>query len=754
MYFKKATAVWGKEYVGERNVMLRFTAKIPATKDATISIAADSLYRLYINGKMVSHGPARCGKGWWRVDVLDISDKLAREENTIEIDVLNHGVMSFEYIKQPAFLQAEIVSEDTVLAATGVNGDFTARLNLSKQRVIDRYSYQRPFLEAWQLPVEYSDGVELCELNGINLTARTSDYPALERVYPKTAIAKGKFDYSRDYGEALPNSRHEYEDRPDFSYNTCEIEKLCRKIQYSVKTTEFENTNEAWGADNELALSAGEFKSFEWAAEDTGFLSFNISSQQDSLIYIIWDEIFMEGDIIPQLHTNDWTNVLPVRLKAGEYSFTAIEPRTLKYAKVLCAEGSVKLSGLSLVQYINPNGKKASFKSDDEALNRVYNAAVNTFVQNAVDIFMDCPSRERAGWLCDSFFTGRAEKDLTGANKIEHDFIENFVLATDFPDLPEGIMPMCYPADVMGGEFIPNWNMFLVIELEEYLARTGDRSLVDSAKSRLYALEKYFDGFLNKDGLLEKLEGWVFVEWSQANKWVQDVNFPSNMMYYAMLKAMARMYNEPEFDKKAEKIKSAILSLSFNGKFFRDHMVYDESGVLTTPEDITEVCQYYAFFTGIADKQNFPELLEIIARDFGAGHKCEKTHPGVYTANAFIGNYLRMEVLSSNGYRSQVLPEIKEYFDYMACLTGTLWEHDSTSASCNHGFASHVVHFILRDCLGIEKIDEHNKTIYLNHDFTAPKNCDATFPLKDGQLTVSFKDGIRAVKCSNGYIVE
>ena len=29
---------------------------------------------------------------------------------------------------------------------------------------------------------------------------------------------------------------------------------------------------------------------------------------------------------------------------------------------------------------------------------------------------MDCPSRERAGWLCDSYFTAKTEYVLTGTN--------------------------------------------------------------------------------------------------------------------------------------------------------------------------------------------------------------------------------------------------------------------------------------------------------------------------------------------------
>lgn len=243
----------------------------------------------------------------------------------------------------------------------------------------------------------------------------------------------------------------------------------------------------------------------------------------------------------------------------------------------------------------------------------------------------------------------------------------------------------------------------------------------------------------------------MFLEHSQANVWVQDVNFPSNMMYYAMLKAMARMYNDNALSVKADKIKETVKRLSFNGKFFRDHQVYDENGNKYVPEDITEVCQYYAFFSGVATKEEYPELLEIIANDFGAGHKCEKTHPGVYPANAFIGNYLRMEVLSFNGYRKQIIGEIKDYFDYMAQKTGTLWEADTTKISCNHGFASHAIRFIFRDCLGINEIDETNKKIYLNNDYTAPQNAKAMIPLKNGSIKVTMEGEARKVEIVGDY---
>jgi len=749
--FKKAIPVWAEKYVGERNILLSFTTEVDFQgKFSEIKVAADALYRVYINGNLIFHGPQRCGKGTWRVDNIDITHKMNRfEKNNIEIQVLNYGVTSFEYIMQPAFLQAEINIDGKIVAYTDIDGSFEARLVTSRERVAERYSYQRPFVDAYKLPTTYSEKLTLCKKDNIKLTVRTAPYPEFNKVYPEKLLLEGKLTIAPFEHDTM-NVRNENNTEPNFCYKTEEIPVLYRTLESRI--TEISKTEVNKAIDNEyiLALEDGDFKTFKLDHEDTGFIAFTVTANEDSLIYFTYDEILVDGDVYAMKHTNSCTNVLPIEIKKGTYSFVVLEPRTMQYIKAICERGNVIISDFGLIEYINPMGKIAKFECDDDALNRIYNAAVHSFEQGSVDVFMDCPSRERAGWLCDSFFTSRSEKDLTGHSNVEKGFLENFFIATDFPRIPTGMLPMCYPADELSNSFIPNWAMFLVIELEEYVERTGDKAMLELAKKRLYGLEEYFCDFINNDGLLEGLKGWVFVEWSQANKWVQDVNFPSNMMYYAMLKAMARMYNDARLDEKAEKIKATVKKLSFNGKFFRDHQVYVD-GKLTTPEDITEVCQYYAFFTHIAEKEEYPELLNIIVNDFGAGHKCERTQPGVYPANAFIGNFLRMEVLSANGFRGNIIGEIKDYFDYMALLTGTLWENDTTGASCNHAFTSHVVRFILRDCLGVAKIDEVNKKIYLANDNTAPQNARASLPLANGTINIRIVDGARRVDIIGDY---
>ena len=81
--------------------------------------------------------------------------------------------------------------------------------------------------------------------------------------------------------------------------------------------------------------------------------------------------------------------------------------------------------------------------------------------------------------------------------------------------------------------------------------------------------------------------------------------------------------------------------------------------------------------------------------DFGPEREAKGLWPNVHKCNAFVGNYLRLELLLKNGLYEQLLQECTGFFEYMADRTGTLWENTYDKASCNHGFASYAAVFIL-----------------------------------------------------------
>ncbi len=438
-------------------------------------------------------------------------------------------------------------------------------------------------------------------------------------------------------------------------------------------------------------LQEQQFEILSLGREKTGYICFDLHCKKSGAFYVMVDEKLMGDDVNPL--SMECVNVIRFDVEEGDYSFRSFEAYGFVYLKLVCLSGEFEISDIRVSESCAPVEIKTSYEGSNANLQKIYDAAIETFRQNAPDLFLDCPTRERAGWLCDGFFLGRVETTLTGENQIEKAFLQNFLLAKEFNGVPKGMLPMCYPADHLSGQFIPNWAMWFVIELADYQRRSGDRELAQKLKQRVYELLEYFRPFENELGLLEKLENWVFVEWSKANDLVQDINYPTNMVYATLLKIAGELYDDQTLLQKGERLVETIRARSFDGQFFVDNEVR-EDGVLRLTGERTETCQYYAFFFGIATPDTHPELWRVLTEEFGPHRAKQGLYPEIYPSNAFIGNFLRLDILTQYELKQQCLDEIEGYFLGMAEGTGTLWENMTPVASCNHGFASYAAYLI------------------------------------------------------------
>lgn len=689
--FTAAKPVWLKDREKEVNCRVQFKAVCPKAGKARIHIATSGIYQLWINGAFVSYGPARAGKDHFRMEDMDISRFLIKEENTVVIEVAGYYCSNFYVMQQKSFLQAEIISGDKVLAATGK--DFSARINPYYIRKIQRYSYQRTFAESYRGVTPSDSFFTDCSLGNETVVTtetktvieRTVPYPQFERLCAE-AIFSGKTE--KIIPESYVYDRYfwqvGFKEGEATGWKANELECAPEKDWQEMKFTPTEKAPSG-------VLCAGSYNMYSFAYNATGMISLTVSCDSPAKLYLAFDEIIDGQSIEPRRMRG--CNIVGFELLPGRHTLQTFEVYTMKYLQVIAMDAEIKIERLELVEYKAPPVAVPQF--GDMKLQKIADAAVETYRQNAVDIFTDCPSRERAGWLCDSFFLARAEYALTGKNTVEEAFLENFLHEEVYGKVPVGMFPMCYPADHRFGRHIPNWAMWLVVELLDYKKRTGKTGLIDRFKSKVYGLIEHFKRFENSDGLLEDLQSWVFVEWSRANDtdMVQGINYPSNMMYYAMLKAAAELYGDSELDRKAEGVKSKINEQSFDGEFYVDRAVRTPDGIFPVPES-TEVCQYYAFFCNVADRQSRPELFKTMIEKFGPDRDLTVTYPEIHKAAPFIGNYLRLEILKNNGYDDVVLDNIKGYFCYMAERTGTLWEKAETTNSCNHGFASCVLYWL------------------------------------------------------------
>ena len=756
--FQAARPVWPAGRETERNLLVGFRAVVtaPAAEQAVLRLTASTLYRVFLNGAFVGHGPARAGHGFYRVDEWPLA--LRAGANVVAIEVAGYNVNSFYLLDQPSFLQAEVVAGEKVLAATGGAG-FDAAIIPERVQKAQRYSFQRPFAEIWRLAPGYDnwrsepaaafEKTACVVVGGKALLPRRVPYPTFAERSPVAHVAagtvqKGEMPKKPWKDRSLVNIGPKLGGYPE--KELAEIPSLELQAVKNVSSGP---------ATSEISLKPNTFHTVDFGVNLTGFLGATLTVRARTRLFLTFDEILTGNDV--DFKRLDCVNVVLYELEPGSYRVESFEPYTLRYLKLIVLEGDCDVSNLYLREYVNPHAALAQFATSDERFNRIFAAARQTFQQNAVDVFMDCPSRERAGWLCDSFFTSRVALDLCGETTVEKNFYENFLLPAKFPYLPEGMLPMCYPSDHNDGVYIPNWAMWFVVELEEYLERSGDRELVNALRPRVLKLLEFFKPYENSDGLLEKLPSWVFVEWSKANSFVQDVNYPSNMLYARVLEAAARLYDLPDLATKAARMRDTIRQQSFDGEFFVDNAVRKD-GKLQVTRNRTEVCQYFAFFFGLATPQTQPKLWQALTTDFGPQRKQTHAHADVHPANAFVGNVLRLELLSRNGLCQQLLDESLAYHLYMADRTGTLWEHDGTQASCDHGFASHSsVHVLYRDVLGLRGVDTIQKTVALRFSDLKLDWCEGVRPTPDGLVTLRWrKDGgkrLYQVTTPAGYAV-
>ena len=691
-----ADALWEDGMCGIKNQTLFFRIKLSGLHSAEIRIAAENVYQLYAFDSFISFGPVRAAHGYTRIDCIDLKHALRDGYLVVTVVVVGNRVNSYCTSDDHPFFAAEILSNGIVIATTKNFEAYAATDRIIKTQ---RYSFQRHFSESYFMQKDRRNfylglesqfpSVKTVVMGGNKSLKRQIDYPSYEEIQAENKIDQGRA-----------------------AKNTCLAKVKDRALNevgnfikgYPYEELEDRLTDEAscltYSPESVVEGLSDQYVLYDFGRNITGFIGLNVNVSSAVEIYILWDEILTDEES----HTLDFfrmqtCNVIKWKLMPGSYRLLSFEPYTMRYARLVVLDGKANVEKLYLKLLENPNASSLEFQCVNEQLTAIMEAARNTFAQNAVDILTDCPSRERAGWLCDSYFTAQAEKLLTGKNEIERNFLENYIMAPQDKDLPEGMIAMCYPSDNLDQVYIGNWAMWFVIELESYFKRTGDRVIIERSREKVMNLLSFFKKYENEYGLLEKLESWVFIEWSKSNDFVQDVSFPSNMLYCGMLDAASKIYDRPDLFEKAQNLRRTIAEWSYNGEFFTDNAVR-ENNVLKTTGNTTETCQYYAFYFGIASPDTYPVLFDRILNQFGSGRDANLVFPEVHKSNAFIGNFLRLDYLIRIGMGLKAVGECLDYFGFMAERTGTLWEHDSTYASCNHGFESYVANLIVSGLTG------------------------------------------------------
>lgn len=720
-----------------RNTELCFVCKVGQFENAEFVFIAKDIYNLYINGEFIQYGPARAAKGYARKECVDLVPYLTEKENVICVYVQSNYTSTLCFALEKPLFAAEIIVAGKAVLTTD---DFRCFEMTDKLKKVERMSSQRGYLEVYRMkkgrqPFDESLYPE-CKLipmdmpkllpRNVSVAKRQEAVGSLvERggvALDKTRVWENDFTRLLDSGTPLR------------TYSRAECDCVLSKEML------------AFTFDGEEKESGYRYETYSFDRTHCGKFKIKISVKENATLWLAYDDILIDGKV--KFNREQITHALKWELEKGEYTLYSNEVYTAKYMTFVFF-GDAILQEVAIVRIENPNANRLTFSCEDKTLGAILEASRHSFEHNGYDLLTDCPSRERAGYLCDGFFAARAESFFCGENLVEKNLLENYALYTPEHFTHKGILPMCYPSEPKDEQdFIPNWVLWYVLELADYAERTGDFDFVTAQKEQIYSILEYFQSKENEYGLLEDLEGWVFVEWSRANDFVNGVNFPSNMCYCGAMHAAAKLFQDGALAKKAERLKKTVVEWSYNGTFFVDNALRVD-GRLQITDNISETCQNYAAFFEMFTREENPAFYKRLIGELGCFHR-EQYHGGVYASNMFIGYILRLWVLLREGAYEQLLAECKNRFADMANSTGTIWELFQTNASCNHGFGSVVGQMIAYALCGVVRVDESAKTVYLSEK-TAGVDCVLGMPLRGGRAEIKVENGKRSICLPTAY---
>lgn len=683
--FFKAKPIWIEGKEREMNVHAVFHADVKTDEQMELHVGGTAFYRIFADNTFVAFGPARTAKGYIREEIYTLPEG-TRE---VVIEAVGYYCKSIATVWQRSFVMAELQCKGEVYAYTG-NG-FLAFEPRCKVQKVERYSVQRHFTEIWDYRSSkslvdsiYQVPIAILDDTPVVLDRRVS-YPEYRDIDLSMASITGTLEYDEErpykpirYSWATVPTEwgiFDWEEIPYHPYTW--IQRHNQNItQRNVSLP--------------ITLNKGEYAIFDFRQIEAGFVRADLESLGESDVVIGYTELY-EGDEFVFQNMNVH-NVVEIFLPEGDRrQVLSFEPYTYRFAILAVKEGCIRLHGFGVKTYMLGTEDVRQIQTDDKVLNDIYQAAIRNYAHNEVDLYMDCPSRERAGWIGDSYFTAKGEYALTGDTKTEDAFLENYRLFENRGEFPEGAIPECYPSDMPPkGDFIPQFTMLFILEVEEYINVRGHQDMAEKFRERIYGLLGFYRRYENEDGLLERLPSWNFVEWGTANDWIQDVSYPTNFLYSKVLECIGKLYNDEECLSRCEEVRKKAIEQSFNGQYFLDHSVRTADGKLVLQKEASEVGQYYAVLFGDVDihAETYRELKDLILHVFSPDRG--GVMPEILEFNMIMGAYMRMELLAKMKEYDLLLHDIKRIFGQMEQDTGTLWEYRIHKGSYDHGICAYV----------------------------------------------------------------
>jgi alpha-L-rhamnosidase len=470
----------------------------------SVKVSADNRYKLYVNGTLVSVGPARGDTYYWNYETIDLAPYLVAGKNTVCAIVWNEA----EY--RP---EAQIsLRTGFILQGNAANEEILNTNNAWK--CINDKAYQ-PITGIGYHPYYVAGPGELVEISKSVRGWMVKDFD--DSAWPNAAqLEHGKPKGMADaFGWMLVSSSLPQMER------TLQRIPVLRKADGVIIPSSFPATKTAVTIPANTTVTL----LLDQTYLTNAYLTLNFSNGKDAGISLAYAEALFDNlsKYGPRkgnrndVDGKDFAGRRDSLVSDGtpNQTFNTLYWRTYRYIRLRIQTKNDPLTIDDIYGTFTgyPFQLNAKLKTENSEMQKILNIGWRTARLDAIETYMDCPYYEQLQYIGDT----RIQAMVSYYNSGDDRLARNAINLMDHSRIAEGLTLSRHPS--YSPQIISTFSLWYIGVLHDYWMYRPDSDFVKDKLPGERAVLNFFSKYQQADGSLKNTPYWTFVDWANGKGW-------------------------------------------------------------------------------------------------------------------------------------------------------------------------------------------------------------------------------------------
>jgi alpha-L-rhamnosidase len=480
-----------------------------ASKPASFVIhaSADNRYKLFVNGQLVSLGPARGDLNHWNFETVDLAPYLKTGRNVLAAQVWNEGKGGPE---AQISLQTGFILQGATDAEKNINTNTSWKCKRDTRYSPIKFNVNTYYVAGFGELVNMKEPIKNWENADFNDENWLSAQPIFNGVPKNVLGAYGSPNGWMLVPSAIPQMEMKQERFGKvLKTNSVEVPKSFPTEKVSVTIPA--NTVATILLDQNYLTNAYPTLVFSGGTEG------GISLMYAEALYTKFPAKGNRNDVEGKQFLGRKDSILSDGSKGQ--TFTALTYRTYRYVQI-----TVKTKNEPLViddiygSFTGyPFKMNAKLETNSPEMDKILEIGWRTARLCATETYMDCPYYEQMQYIGDARIQGLVSLYNSGDDRL----LKNALNLMDFSRQPEGVTLSRHPSYTP--QYIPTFSLWYIGMLHDYALYGKDTDFIKQKLSGARQILDYFQAYQQADGSLKGVPQWMFTDWVTTKDWVSGV---------------------------------------------------------------------------------------------------------------------------------------------------------------------------------------------------------------------------------------